>query len=130
MRQNKNGHWLLKLFAFVLAVIIVIAVRFLNVTDRVVTIPLSVILDSSSSYRPSSLIPETIEVVIQGDDNVIYLVDPSLISASVDFTKIDKEGVETREVYLEYDEDLFSNTALNITCKPESIKILFEKKDD
>lgn len=132
MRQNKKGifnHWVIKLLSFVVALCVVIAVRFLNVTDRNVAIPLNVKLDSSL-YIPESLVPETIEVVISGDDSVIYLVDPSLINATVDFTDIDGIGVQKRLVYLDYEEDIFKDSGLNIRCKPESIKIFFKEKDD
>lgn len=55
--QNKNkfssaifGNWVVKVFSFLVALGIVVAVRFLNVTDRVVTIPITVKLNASSPF--------------------------------------------------------------------------------
>lgn len=131
--QNKFGrsfvtNWVLKVISFIVAVFIVIAIRFLNVTDRSVTIPLEVKTTASVPYVPVSLIPETIDVIIKGDQNVIYLVDPSQIKASVDFRDVRKEGIERREVNLEYDEDIFVSKGLTITSKPTTIRILFKKR--
>ena len=96
--QNKNkfssaifGNWVVKVFSFLVALGIVVAVRFLNVTDRVVTIPITVKLNASSPFEPVSLVPESIDVVITGDDDIVYLVDPSLITASVDFSDVGGE---------------------------------------
>ena len=114
--QTKNkfssaifGNWVIKVFSFLAALAIVVAVRFLNVTDRVVTIPVTVYIDGSSDLKPASLVPESIDVVITGDDDIVYLVDPSLITASVDFSDVGEEGIARRVVYLDYDNDIFSS---------------------
>ena len=96
--QNKNkfssavfGNWVVKVFCFIVALAIVVAVRFLNITDRVVTIPITVYINPQSQYEPVSLVPESVDVVISGDDDIVYLVDPSLITASVDFSDVGEE---------------------------------------
>ena len=132
--QNKNkfssaifGNWVVKVFSFLVALGIVVAVRFLNVTDRVVTIPITVKLSASSPFEPVSLVPESIDVVITGDDDIVYLVDPSLITASVDFSDVGGEGISRRVVYLDYDNDIFSSYGLTIKSSPATIRILFQE---
>ena len=132
--QNKNkfssaifGNWVIKVFCFIIALGIVVAVRFLNVTDRVVTIPLTVYIDSQSKYEPISLVPESVNVVITGEDDIVYLVDPSLITASVDFSDVGEEGIARRVVYLDYDNDIFSSYGLTIKSSPATMRILFKE---
>ena len=107
-----------------------VAVRFLNVTDRVVTIPVTVYINGSSDLKPASLVPESIDVVITGDDDIVYLVDPSLITASVDFSDVGEEGIARRVVYLDYDNDIFSSYGLTIKANPATMRILFQSGGD
>lgn len=132
--QNKNkfssaifSNWVVKVFSFLAALAIVIAVRFLNVADRVVTIPVTVYIDSQSDLVPVSLVPESVDIVITGDDDIVYLVDPSLITASVDFSDVGEEGIARRVVYLDYDNDIFSSYGLTIKATPATIRILFQR---
>ena len=135
--QTKNkfssaifGNWVIKVFSFLAALAIVVAVRFLNVTDRVVTIPVTVYIDGSSDLKPASLVPESIDVVITGDDDIVYLVDPSLITASVDFSDVGEEGIARRVVYLDYDNDIFSSYGITIKDNPATMRILFQSGGD
>ena len=135
--QTKNkfssaifGNWVIKVFSFLAALAIVVAVRFLNVTDRVVTIPVTVYIDGSSDLKPASLVPESIDVVITGDDDIVYLVDPSLITASVDFSDVGEEGIARRVVYLDYDNDIFSSYGLTFKANPATMRILFQSGGD
>lgn len=122
------GNWVVKILSFVCALMIVVSVRFLNATDRVVTIPLTVKFAEDSPYEAVSLVPDSIDVVITGDENIIYLVDPSLITASVDFSDVGGEGISRRNVILEYDRDIFSDNSLTVSSSPLTIRILFESK--
>lgn len=123
------GNWVVKVLSFVSAVAIVIAVRFLNVTDRTVTVPLTVLVAVDSPYEPVSLVPSSIDVVITGDDSVIYLVDPSLISASVNFADVAGEGIARRVVDLSYDEDIFTANGLTVSASPSTVRILFKVRE-
>ncbi len=124
------GNWVVKILSFICALMIVISVRFLNATDRVVTIPLTVKFAEDSQYVASSLVPDSVDVVITGDDSIIYLVDPSLITASVDFSDVSGEGISRRNVILEYDRDIFSDNSLTVSSSPLTIRILFESKTE
>ena len=122
------GNWVVKILSFICALMILISVRFLNATDRVVAIPLTVKFADDSPYEAVSLVPDSVDVVITGDENIIYLVDPSLITASVDFSDVGGEGISRRNVILEYDRDIFSDNSLTVSSSPLTIRILFESK--
>lgn len=121
------GNWVPKILSFLLAIFVVMAVRFLNVTDRIVHIPLEVKLAENPSFIPASLVPDTIDVVITGDDSVIYLIDPSRIKAYADFSDVDSDGIVRVPVILDYDQDIYTENSLTVEAKPSSVRILFEK---
>ncbi len=122
------GNWIVKIISFICALAIVVSIRFLNATDRTVTIPITVTFDENSEFEAVSLVPDSIDIVITGNDNVIYLVDPSLITASVDFSDVASAGIARRSVYLEYDRDIFTANGLSISSSPLTVRILFEEK--
>lgn len=117
------SNWIAKIFSFFLALFIVLTVRVLNVNDRIVTIPLDVTLPTG--YVAVSLIPDTVDIVITGPDSIIYLVDPSEISASADFSGVDGEGITRVPVELHYNNDIFTDDGLAVSTRPSSVRILF-----
>ena len=118
-------NWIPKIFSFLFALFIVLAVRFMNVNDRVVTLPLEVILPEN--YAAASLVPDTVEAVITGPDSIIYLVDPSAITASADFSAVDGPGIVRVPVSLEYRDDVYTRDGLVVSARPSSVRILFEE---
>ncbi len=118
-------NWIPKIFSFLIALFIVLSVRFMNVNDRVVTLPLEVILPTG--YRAASLVPDTIDAVITGSDSIIYLVDPSEIKATADFSSVDGEGIVRVPVTLEYRDDIYTRDGLVVSARPSSVRILFEE---
>ena len=117
-------NWIPKIFSFLAALFIVLSVRFMNVHDRVVTLPLNVILPEN--YNAASLVPDTVEVAITGPDSIIYLVNPDEIKAYADFSLIDEPGIARVPVMLEYDHDIFTSDGLDISASPSTVRILFE----
>ncbi len=124
------GNWVVKVICFISALCIVVSIRFLSLTDRTVTIPLTVTLAPESGYEAVSLVPDSINIVITGDENIIYLVDPSLISASVDFSDVAEEGIARRTVSIEYDRDIFADYNLSVSSSPLTVRILFKTKTE
>ena len=124
------GNWVVKIICFISALCIVVSMRFLSLTDRTVTIPLTVTLASDSPYEAVSLVPDSIKIVITGDENIIYLVDPSLIKASVDFSDVSSEGIARRTVSVEYDRDIFADYNLTVSSSPLTVRILFKTKTE
>ena len=119
-------NWIPKIFSLLIALFIVLAVRFMNVNDRVVTLPLNVLLPEG--YEAVSLVPDTVEAVITGPDSIIYLVDPSEISASADFSSVSGSGIARVPVMLEYQENIYTSDGLVVSARPSSVRILFEEK--
>lgn len=119
-------NWIPKIFSLLIALFIVLAVRFMNVNDRVVTLPLDVLLPEG--YEAVSLVPDTVEAVITGPDSIIYLVDPSEISASADFSSVSGSGIARVPVMLEYQENIYTRDGLVVSARPSSVRILFEEK--
>ncbi len=131
MKQNKVistllNNWVAKIFSILIALFIVISVRFLNVNDRVVTLPLEVTLPAD--YEALSLVPSTVDVVITGDDSIIYLVDPMHIKAYADFSEVSGAGITRVPITLDYDGDIFASDGLTVSARPSSVRILFGEK--
>ena len=82
MKQNSKGlsgfisSWVPRILCLFVAIIIFASVRYFNMGSRVVRIPLDVTLPSGGGIVPESLVPDSVDIVISGDDNLIYLVDP------------------------------------------------------
>ena len=119
-------NWIPKIFSLLIALFIVLAVRFMNVNDRVVTLPLNVLLPEG--YEAASLVPDTVEAVITGPDSIIYLVDPTEITASADFSSVSGSGIARVPVMLEYQENIYTRDGLVVSARPSSVRILFEEK--
>ena len=119
-------NWIPKIFSFLAALFIVLSVRFMNVHDRVVTLPLNVILPEN--YNAASLVPDTVDAVITGPDSIIYLVDPSAITATADFSSVDGAGIVRVPVALDYRDDIYTHDGLVVSSRPSTVRILFEEK--
>lgn len=129
MKQNNKvfSNWATKIFSFIIAVFVVLFVKFSNVTGRTVTIPVNVILPENGLVA-ESLVPETIDVMIRGDENIIYLVDPAEIKAYADFSAVEGAGIARVPVVLDFDEDVYSKNALSVEASPSSLRILFSSE--
>lgn len=131
MKQNSKGlsgfisSWVPRILCLFVAIIIFASVRYFNMGSRVVRIPLDVTLPSGGGIVPESLVPDSVDIVISGDDNLIYLVDPDSISAHADFSDVSHSGIARRVVDLEYPEGVFSDTALVVRADPDVVRILF-----
>ncbi len=126
MKQNYKflSNWAVKIFSFILAVLVVLLVEFSNITGRTVTIPVSVLLPGNGLV-PESLVPETVDVVIKGSESIIYLVDPSEIKAYADFSGVEEAGITRVPVVLDFDEDVYSKDSIAVKADPSSLRILF-----
>lgn len=132
MKHNSKGlssfvsSWVPRVLSLLVAVLIFAAVRYFNMASRVVSIPLDVSLPSAAHVEPESLVPASIDIVISGDDDLIYLIDPDSISAYADFSDVDNPGIARRAVMLTYAQDVFKDTALTVKADPDVVRILFK----
>ena len=125
MKQNIKifSSWGPKIFSFLLAIGVVLVVEFSNISNRVVTIPLDVSLPDN--LVAESLVPETVEIVISGSEDVIYLVDPSLVKAYADFSFVNNSGIARVPVVLDFNQDVFRQSSISVKAQPSSVRILF-----
>ena len=126
MKQNYKAlqNWAVKIFSFLLAVLVILLIEFGNISGRTVTIPVTVFLPENGLVA-ESLVPETVDVLIKGDENVIYLVDPSAIKAYADFTDVDKAGITRVPVILDFPENIYSKNSISVSASPSTLRILF-----
>ena len=92
MKQTNRmfSNWGIKILSFLVALLTVFAIEFANITSRTVTIPVSVRLPEG--MKAESLVPETVDIKISGDENIIYLVDPAGVKAFADFSACRNTG--------------------------------------
>ena len=130
MKQTNRmfANWGIKILCFLVALITVFAVEFANITSRMVTIPVSVMLPEG--MKADSLVPETVDIMISGDENIIYLVDPAGVKAYADFSDCRKEGICRVPVLLEYNQDIYANNRLSVKAVPSSLRILFSEEEE
>ncbi len=124
--QNMLYHWPAKIIALVFAVFIYLFIQYSTIGARIVTIPLDVQLPIG--YEAMSLVPESVEVEIRGDDDIIYLIDPNSIMASINFTFVQSEGIASAPVVLLYEENIFESGAVSVSPNPSQYRILFNRQ--
>jgi len=130
MKQTKSFSsflttWVPRVISLLLAILVFGSIKYLNMSSRVVRIPLEVELPVSTTIKAESLVPTYIDIVLSGDDKLIYLVDPDSIKASADFSNVVGAGIARVPVELEYSEDLYMEETLVITADPDVVRILF-----
>lgn len=131
MKFDKSSHkffknWQIKILCFVFALFIYAFVAFESDGERVVTMPLEIIMPDG--YKPASLIPESASVIIRGSEKQIYLVDVNRVRLYADFSEVHDKGVASANITVDYSElmDYINFTDISIFTKPSVIKIYFE----
>ena len=125
--QNMFYHWPAKMLSLVFAVFIYLFIQYSTIGSRVVTIPLDVHLPSG--YEAMSLVPDSVVVEIRGNDDIIYLIDPNSIMASIDFSFVQSEGIASAPVVLLYEENIFESGGVSVSPNPSQNRILFNKAE-
>lgn len=118
--------WQVKILCLIFAAFIYIMVAFESQGERVVTMPLEIIMPQG--YQPTSIVPETASVVVRGSEKQIYLVDMSRVKLYADFSDVQSSGVASAAVNVDYTEllDYIGFTDISIFTRPSVIKIYFE----
>ena len=118
-------NWQAKILCFLFAVLVYFVLVFSIQTSRTVTLPVEVKLPAN--YVAQSNVPTSVELVIQGTEDQIYLIDVSQISLCADFTTVNREGVNYATVQIDTN-DLQHHvdmTALHVYTVPSQLKIYF-----
>ncbi|MFA6688302.1 MAG: CdaR family protein [Sphaerochaetaceae bacterium] len=125
--QSMFYNWPVKVLSIVLAIAVYLFIHNTTLGERRVTIPMAVTLPSG--YEAASLVPDSVEISIKGDDDLIYLIDPTYITASLDFSFVDDTGIAKAPVMLSYVETLYKADGVSISANPSLYRILFERSD-
>lgn len=121
--QNIVYNWPPKVLSLVFALCVYLFIQYTTIGARVVTIPLEVMLPSG--YEAESLVPSSVEVHIQGNDDLIYLINPNSIEASIDFSFVQQDGIATAPVLLSYEQNMFESGGIALSANPTQFRILF-----
>lgn len=130
MSRNKSFqrifyNWQIKLLCFLLAVFMYFFLGLVLQETRTVTLPLNVVMPEE--FKADSIVPTTVELKITGKEDQVYMVDPSKITVTVDFSKVDQEGVSVAPVQIEMgnQEKVLDFSTLSITTDPSQVKVYF-----
>ena len=123
--QNMLYHWPSKVLSLVFAICIYLFIQYSTIGARVVTIPLDVHLPAG--YEAMSLVPDSVEVEIRGNDDIIYLINPNSIMASINFSFVQSEGIASAPVMLMYEENVFESGGVSVSPNPSPYRILFNR---
>lgn len=126
--QKLFYNWQVKVISFLLAVLVYFILVFSIQSSRTVSLPVEVVMPKD--YVATSNVPKSIDLVIQGTEDQIYLVDVSNITLKVDFSMVDRVGVSYATVQINM-EDLSSyvdTSAISIYTKPSQVRVYFSEK--
>lgn len=128
IRRNKfiqafTYNWSAKICALVIALILYLFGSYSNLDTRIVSIPVDVKLPER--VMAASSVPSTVQVSIRGDGDLIYLIDPSYIKATVDFSYVQTSGIASSLVNLSYNQEVFINGGISLDAVPGSFRVMF-----
>ena len=125
--QKLLYNWQVKIICLLLAVLVYFVLLFSIQSSRSMTLPLKVTLPDG--YKAESTIPKSVELVIQGTEDQIFMIDPAKISVSADFTTVNREGVNYAVVEIDTGDltSYIDTTALSIFTRPSQVKSYFSK---
>ena len=131
-RRNKVLHalladWAPKVFALVAALLLYVFGSYANGEVRTVTIPVAVKLPAS--VVAVSTVPTTVQVRISGNGDVVYLANPEMIKASVDFSKVHARGIATSPIVLDFNQSAFASGSITLEAVPSQCRVMFEQLD-
>ena len=123
--QKLLYNWQVKIICLLLAVLVYFVLLFSIQSSRSMTLPLTVTLPKD--YKAESTIPKSVELVIQGTEDQIFMIDPSMISVSADFSTVNREGVSYAVVEIDAGDlaSYIDTTALSIFTRPSQVKVYF-----
>jgi len=123
--QKVFYNWQIKVICFLLAVLVYFVLVFSIQSSRTMTLPLTVTLPED--YVAESNIPTTVELVIQGTEDQIYMIDVSGLSVSADFSTVNHDGVNYAVVDIETGdlEKYIDTSVISIFTRPSQVKVYF-----
>ncbi len=118
-------NWQVKVLCFLLAAFTYFVLVFSIQTTRTVALPVEVTMPSS--YTATSNVPSQIDLVLQGTEDQIYLIDTSKIVLRVDFSHVNREGVNYADIKIDTGAlgDYVDLSAISIYTQPSQMKVYF-----
>ena len=133
MRRNKTNqrlfyNWQIKILCFLLAAFLFFFFGLAMQETRTVTLPLTVLMPED--YKADSLVPDTVELTIRGKENQVYMINVEKVKITVDFTKVEKEGVSVAPVVIDVggEESVLDLSSISLSTNPSQVKIYFSLK--
>ena len=123
--QKLFYNWQAKIISFLLAVFVYFILMFSIQNSRTITLPVEVVMPEG--YVATSNVPSSIDLVIQGTEDQIYLIDVSKISLKVDFSMVNREGISYATVQIDINElaSYIDTSAVSIYTKPSQVRVYF-----
>ena len=118
-------NWQVKVLCFLLAAFTYFVLVFSIQTTRTVALPVEVTMPAS--YTATSTVPSQIDLVLQGTEDQIYLIDTSKIVLKVDFSHVNREGVNYADIRIDTGAlgDYVDLSAISIYTRPSQMKVYF-----
>ncbi len=118
-------NWQVKVLCFLLAAFTYFVLVFSIQTTRTVALPVEVTMPSS--YTATSTVPSQIDLVLQGTEDQIYLIYTSKIVLRVDFSHVNREGVNYADIKIDTGAlgDYVDLSAISIYTQPSQMKVYF-----
>ncbi len=123
--QKVFYNWQIKLICFILAIFVYFVLVFSIQTSRTISLPVEVKLPEN--YTATSNIPTSIDLVIQGTEDQIYMIDASSIYLTVDFSTVNREGINYATVEIDTGElqNYVDTSQISIFTKPSQVRVYF-----
>ncbi len=123
--QKVFYNWQIKLICFILAIFVYFVLVFSIQTSRKVSLPVEVKLPAG--YTATSNIPSSIDLIIQGTEDQIYMIDASSIYLTVDFSTVNREGINYATVEIDTGElqKYVDTSEISIYTKPSQVRVYF-----
>ena len=96
--------------------------------SRCIGIPITI--KANDRLVNNSNMPKFVDVMIKGDRDLIYGIDADKISAKVDFSSLDMEGIYSLPVLIEYDLGLLNAAKVEIYAVKPRIRVSMVKRPE
>lgn len=118
-------NWQIKILCFLLAVFAYFFLGLALQETRTVTLPLNIVMPEG--YKADSIVPTNAELTIKGKEDQVYMIDLTKVTLTVDFSKVNQEGVALASVQINMGSqgEVLDFSELSISANPSQIKVYF-----
>jgi YbbR domain-containing protein len=124
--QSIFENWPAKVLSIAVALILFVFYRMNTLATRPLTIPLTVQTDSE--LMPVNPYPQTVRIILRGEDDVIKSVADGDFSANADFSRYKTNGWYRAPVQIRKEGSALGVEPLEITVNPLEISVHLDRK--